>query len=395
MRHYRSALVSLVYVSILIFLGVPARANNTTGITDTAIKIGTYGPMTGPYYLFGSLIMNGAEIVYDEVNRAGGIHGRKLELIREDDACKPEQGIAAVKKLIHQHQVFMIHGGGCSNPAIAAREEIERANVPYINFAAVHDGVSKPTHPYIFTTAMTASKESYAQVAFALSKPGVQRLAIVSQHDAWGTARYDALVEALKKKGITPVADEEMTVDANDASAQALRLKKANPDVVILELYPKPAAVLLRDAYKFGLKPVWVAQTAISDLPALQEQVGIPGALDEFYSISMVKYVADDPSIEPIKQAAQRLFPQDRLSVYNLYGYASAKAVVEVLKRCGRELSRERFRNEFEKLTDFDTGMYPGPLTCTSEDHQCNNQAAWIKLHKGKLVNIGAAYKEF
>ena len=389
----------LLTVSVMLFTLLALRplafAGSTVGVTDTTIKIGTFGPMTGPYYLFGALIMNGAEIVYAAANQAGGIHGRKIEFVREDDACKPEQGIAAVKKLIYQHKVFMINGGGCSNPALAAREEIERANLPYVNFAAVHDKITKPLHPYIFTTSMTASKESYAQVTFALSKPGVKRIAIVSQHDAWGTARYSALVEALKKKGITPVADEEMTVDANDASAQALRLKKAKPDAVIIELYPKPAAVLLRDAYKFGLRPLWVAQTAVSDLPALQKQVGIPGALDDFYSISFVKYFPDDPALEHISKAAKELFPKDRLSIYNLYGYASATAVVEVLKRSGRNLTRERFRDEFEKLRDFDTGMYPGPLNCSAEDHQCNNLAAWITLRKGKLVNIGAAYKEF
>jgi branched-chain amino acid transport system substrate-binding protein len=397
MKKHRAAIASTgSLVCLLVFaLVTSAGAGTTTGVTDTTIKIGMFGAMTGPYYLFGSLVMNGAEIVYDEVNRAGGIHGRRIKLVREDDACKPEQGIAAVKKLIYQHKVFMIHGGGCSNPALAAREEVERANIPWVVFAAVHDGITKPVHPYIFTTAMTASKESNAQVAFALSKPGVKRIAIISQHDAWGTARYTALIEALKKGGITPVADEEMTVDANDASAQVLRLKKANPDAVIMELYPKPTAVTLRDAYKFGLKPLWVSQTAVSDLHALQKQVGIPGVLDEFFTISQVKYLADDPAIEPIRRAAKRLFPNDRLSVYNLFGYASAKAVVEVLRRAGRNLTRERFRDEFERLKDFDTGMYPGLLTCTAEDHQCNHDSAWITLHKGKLINVGAVYKRF
>ena len=67
--------------------------------------------------------MNGADVVYNEANRAGGIHGRKIQTVREDDACDAATAIAAAKKLIHQHQVFMIHGGGCSNPTIAAREE--------------------------------------------------------------------------------------------------------------------------------------------------------------------------------------------------------------------------------------------------------------------------------
>ena len=90
-------------------------------MTGDTIKIGSFGPLTGPNYLFGKLVMNGVEVVYNEVNKAGGINGRKLVLVREDDRCDPATAIAAVKKLIHQDQVFMINGGGCSNAAIAAR----------------------------------------------------------------------------------------------------------------------------------------------------------------------------------------------------------------------------------------------------------------------------------
>ena len=124
--------------------------------------------------------MNGAEIVYNEVNKAGGIHGRKLVLVREDDRCDPATAIAAAKKLIHQEQVFMINGGGCSNAAIAARPEIEQGKLPWVVFAAVADEVTMPTSPYIFSTALAASLESYAQLDFALShgrQEGRHRLA--------------------------------------------------------------------------------------------------------------------------------------------------------------------------------------------------------------------------
>src|SRR5215470_15246133 len=204
----------------------PAAPAQAPGLSADTIKIGAFGPLTGSNYLFGKLVMNGAEVVYNEVNKAGGINGRKVVLVREDDRCDPATAIAAVKKLIHQDQVFMIHGGGCSNAAIAARPEIEQAKVPWVVFAAVADEVTAPTSPYIFSTALTASLESYAQLDFALSR-GAKKIAIVSQRDAWGRARYGPLLEALKKKGIAAVADEEMTPDANDGTAQVLRLRQA------------------------------------------------------------------------------------------------------------------------------------------------------------------------
>ena len=81
----------------------PASAQDVQmqGISDTEIRIGAFGPFAGPVYLYGKLVMNGVESVFDKVNAEGGVHGRKLVLVREDDNCKPEGAIAAVKKLAY------------------------------------------------------------------------------------------------------------------------------------------------------------------------------------------------------------------------------------------------------------------------------------------------------
>src|SRR3954465_5136591 len=102
------------------------------GVSADKIRIGSFGALTGPGYLYGKLVMNGVEVVFDEVNAAGGINGRKLELVREDDRCDPASAIGAVKKLIHQEGVFALIGGGCSNATFAAREEIESSKVPFL-----------------------------------------------------------------------------------------------------------------------------------------------------------------------------------------------------------------------------------------------------------------------
>lgn len=386
----RSALVTALLVAIVAASLVPAgHAAEVPGVTSDTIKIGALGALTGPGYLYGRLIMNGAEVVYQEVNRAGGIHGRKIQLIREDDRCDAATAIAAAKKLIYQHQVFMIHGGGCSNASIAARPEIEKANIPWVVFASVADEVSRPTAPYIFSTALTASVESTAQLEFALNR-GAKRIAVISMRDAWGRARYTPFMETVKARGVTLVADEEMAPDANDATPQVLRLKAAQADAIIIILYPKPAAVFVRDAHKLGFRPLLVGQTAIGDPIAFREQVAIPGALDNFYTISHVRHTPDDPEMEKWRSLIEKYFPGDRLSVYNIMGVASATVVVEVLKRAGRDLTRERVRDELNKLRDFDTGLYPGVISCTETDHQCHKTPAWIQLVGDKVRFVTA-----
>lgn len=123
----------------------------TPGVTDDTILIGTFGPITGALYTYGKLTMNGMETYFDEVNQAGGIHGRKIELVRVDDQCDPAGAIAAVRKLIHDDKVFAIVGGACSNGVLAAKDDIIEAGIPFLNFAAASNKISDPIEHNIFT----------------------------------------------------------------------------------------------------------------------------------------------------------------------------------------------------------------------------------------------------
>ena len=136
-------------------------------MTADTIKIGSFGALTGPGYLYGKLPMNGVEVVFDEVNNAGGIHGRKLQLVREDDRCDPTAAIAAVKKLVHQDQVFAHDRRRLQQRHVRRTETLETAKIPTVIFASVHDGITTPPAPNIFSTALTSTIESQAQLAFA------------------------------------------------------------------------------------------------------------------------------------------------------------------------------------------------------------------------------------
>jgi branched-chain amino acid transport system substrate-binding protein len=357
------------------------------GVTADSIKIGSFGALTGPGYLYGKLVMNGVEVVFDEINAAGGVHGRKLQLVREDDRCDPAAAIGAIQKLVHQDQVFALIGGGCSNATFAARDTIEQAKIPTVIFASVHDGITVPPAANIYSMALTSSIESQAQLAFA-QQQGAKRIAIVSMRDAWGRARYNPLIEAFKAKGVTPVADEELSPEANDATAQVLRLKAANADAVIMVLYPKPGAVFLRDSQKLGFKPLAVGQTGIADPAAFEEQVGVPGATANFRTISMVKHTPDDPAVDKWRKMVEAKFPGDRLSVFNLFGIGSAQVLVESLKRTGPEPTREKLIAAIAGIKDFKTDVYPGPISCSEADHRCHKTPAWLAKEPGGPVKV-------
>lgn len=382
-------LLRAAIIAVLALIAPAAHAAEVPGVTSTTIRIGSFGPLAGPGYLYGRLVMNGVQAVFDKVNAAGGVDGRKLELYREDSRCDPAGAITAVRKLIYDDKVFAIVGGGCSNAAIAVRDDVVKAAVPWLVFAAVHDGLTVPTAPTIFSPALTATIESKAQVAFALQH-GAKRIAVVSMQDSWGRSRYIPLMAELKAKGITPVANEEMDPDANDATAQVLHVRAAKPDAVILILYPKPAAVFLRDAARFGFKPLTIGQSAIGDPAAFEQQVGMPGATSNFDTIAMVKVTPDDPAVAQWRAALQKLYPEDRLSVFNLFGVGAAEVLVEALRRSGPDLTRAKFVDVMDHLTDFKTDVYGGPITCTPTDHRCNKTPVWLHKDPGGAIHVVA-----
>jgi branched-chain amino acid transport system substrate-binding protein len=363
-----------------------AVGQSVPGVTKDTITIGVFGPLTGPSYLYGKLFFNGMEVVFDKINAAGGINGRKLQLVREDDRCDPAAAIGAVKKLISEDQVFSISGGGCSNSAFAARGEIEQAGVPWVA-SAVHTGITRPIAPNIFSTSLTSPIESAAEVEY-VQNHGYKRVAIVAMHDSWGRTRYEPLIQILKERGITPVADEEVTPDANDATPQVLRLKQANPDAIIMLLFPKPGAVFVRDATKLGMKLPIIGQTSISDPVAFEEQVAMPGATSNFVTITQVRYTPDAPEMADWRKAIEARFPGDRLSTFNLTGIGHAQVIVEALRRAGPDLTRESFIAALTTLRDFHTDTYGGGITCTKEENRCNKTAVWVHKEPGGPVKI-------
>lgn len=358
------------------------------GVSDTEVKVGAFGPFAGPAYLYGKIAMNGIQVVFDKVNEEGGVHGRKLVLVREDDGCKAEGAISAVKKLTSDTKVFGLIGGACSNSTLAVRSEIEQSGIPFIVNSATADAITDPVATNIYTSQVTASVESRAQLDYAL-KRGSQKIAVVAMKDAWGTSRYEPFMKYVEEKGVKLVANVELPPDASDATAQALQLSSAGADAVVLILYPKPAAVIVRDALKVGLTPLWIGQTTINDLKAFDAQVGIPGALDSFVTITSTKFDGSDPAIAAWNERLSKTFPMDELSPFTMYGLGSAQVFVQALKDAGPDLTREKFLTALGSLKDFQSDAFFGPITCSHpQSHQCNQTPGFFAWKDGQLVTL-------
>jgi branched-chain amino acid transport system substrate-binding protein len=157
---------------------------------------------------------------------------------------------------------------------------------------------------------------------------------------------------------------------------------------VILLLYPKPGAVFLRDAAKFGYRPLVVGQSGIADPAAFEEQVGVPGATARFVTISQVRFTPESPDMAGWREAIQAKYPADRLSVFNMFGIGSAQVLVEALRQAGPNPTRESLMQALNGVTNLATDTYGGPITCTPTDGRCNRTVVWIQKEPGGAIRI-------
>ena len=385
----RPKAIGTAVLALGMVIGMPQPCLAEVGVTDTEILIGAFGVLTGPLYNNGTTIYNGVETVYNEVNAAGGIHGRKIRYVREDDACKPEQAVPAVKKLIFDQKVFMIHGGACSNASLAAMPDIVKAQIPWVITASTAAQLTDPVNPRIYTTMLAGWMETAGQLQ-RLIDTGAKKIAIVRQRDAWAEGRYKPLLESFAQSGRKPVLDEEVSADPADATAVALKLQAAGVDGVVAVLFPKAATVLIRDMYKIGYKPLVVGGSAIGDVKAMDQAIGIKGALDSFQALSPTK-AASDPAMAVWKPRVKKYFPQDEFQTWHMFGIASAQFMVEGFKRAGRDLTRESLVKALQDLS-ITSDAYAGPITCKPDNHQCYRSMVWFSYINGDIKEMGVTH---
>ena len=364
-----SSLMTAMGISLAMSLAVsPAYAQKVPGVTKDSIKIGMFGPLTGPTAV-GSLPLLGASAIYKSVNDAGGVHGRKIELVIEDDACDPNKTIAATKKLIAQDQVFMIHGGWCSGTVMAIKPELaNNPNMPFMVLGAASTAISSPVRPNIFHPVATTATVAEAMVNFASTKPGTKRVAIISHSDDWGKSHLDPQLAKLKAAGIEAVEIAHLERGQVDATSQVLRIKNAKPDFVIANLYPPELTAYLRDAYKFGVRVPVVTTQGVS-VEDMVKRVGIPQATKELFVFYPLNNTLDAPTFKQWIDLYKKYNPNDPVETLSFMGMTGALAVVEALKAAGPNLTQENFMAALNKLKDFNPGIQSGSLTFTPDQH--------------------------
>jgi branched-chain amino acid transport system substrate-binding protein len=376
-----SLAIALAALSVL-----PARAE--PGITKDTIKIGMFAPMTGTSAIFGRYT-TGVRAYYNMINAQGGVNGRKIEVVLEDDACNPSTAVAAVKRLVEQEGVFAVHGGVCTASIMAVKKEMQRENVPFMNLGAAGASLVDPIASNLFSPLPNTTVVAQTLVNFAMSRPDTKRLAIISHPDDWGKSQLDPAVKLLKDKYHMDFV-ENVTMDrgATDITPQILKLRAAKPDVVVSFLYPTETAIFVRSAHKYGL-----------DVPLLGcfgapyedtvRRVDDPAATKNLYIFHALGGSSDGAKMSKWVDMIKKYGSADgTIGDYDLSGIGGAEAVVEALKKAGPDLTRQKFIDALNSIKNFDTGVLSAPISFSVDDHAGVKSGEMMTEIDGKLASV-------
>jgi ABC-type branched-subunit amino acid transport system substrate-binding protein len=352
------------------------------GISKDTIKLGSYLPLQSGLAAGATQMKEGTEAYFKWVNDNGGVNGRKIEWIVENDSYNPQQTVAVVKKLVDRDDVFAVVSTLGTVTNLAVLPFLHQRGVPVINPAGGHVNLNKPKDKNVFGILPLSSEIGESMADYALARLGAKKIAIFFQNDQFGKDQRDGAVEYLKKKNLAPAAEASYVPADVDISAQVIALRQAQPDAVLLAVIPKHGSLFMKEAQKLGWKPKIVGHNTMAD-PVVTDLAG--DALEGIYVNLMTAVDSmDTPQVKQANEILSKYSPKTKPGYYPYLGMAGAKIFVEGAKKAGQDLTRAKLIKALEDMKHIETGLVP-PLDWSATYHGGPLKFGYATWQNGKL----------
>jgi branched-chain amino acid transport system substrate-binding protein len=375
-------MAQLVRTTLLLCLAVLASAptiaadkNNAPGVTDTEIKIGQTMPYSGPASAFGTI--GRAEVAYFAmVNDQGGINGRKINLISLDDGYSPPKALEQTRDLIERYKVAFIFGSLGTPSNVAIRKYLNDQGVPQLFVATGAAKFDDPKH-FRWTMAWPPNfrTEGMILTRYVLSVNPSPKIGLLYQNDDIGADHIQALRDSLGdrfEKTVVRMASYE--VGDPTIEPQVVQLQGSGADVFYIVATPKYAAQAIRKAATIGWKPLRVISYPGTSVEAVLRPAGLENAKGIVGSVYLKDPTdpqwRDEPAVHAWQAWMAKYYPSGNAADgQNVYAYLEAQTLVETLKQCGDDLSRENIMRQAANLHGVTLDlMLPGMSINTSPD---------------------------
>jgi len=367
MRNNKILLAMLVPIFAVFLVAYEGHAQKQ-GFDDKEIRIGQWGPQTGPAAPWGA-VARGTKLLFDMVNEEGGIHGRKIRYFIRDDQYNPSQTMAGVRGIVDRQGVLAFVGGIGSSTGLAVRDYLRQNKIIWISVCSGAKVFHVPHNPYQWNMWVSFDDEGSIIAKFLVEKKKFKKIAMLYQNDDYGLDSMAGVKLRLKKHNMELVAAVPCEPIERDLTSQVARLKASGAEAVIGFVAPTQAAIALRNAVSVGFHPQWIYTYNLGDYVLMNTITDGLWAKEGVMTSAITEDIfAETPLIKKYRAAAKRLAPQERWGIFFAGGIVVAEPLVYALKKVGRNLSTEALKNELDKVTNFQ-GIGP-KITWTATNHR-------------------------
>jgi ABC-type branched-subunit amino acid transport system substrate-binding protein len=347
--------------------GAVAQKKYGPGVTDTEIRIGQTAPYSGPLSSLSTFARIEAAYLR-KINESGGINGRKITLISLDDAYSPPKTVEQTRKLVESDEVLAIVGSIGTSPNLATSKYLNSKGVPQILVLANTPRLDDPDNlPWTSTFSMSLLVETRMYAEFLLKSKPDAKVAVIYQNDDHGKGHLAGFKAALGAKASTMIVKEaaydvaEPTIDS-----QILALKASGADTLFHASTARFAAQSIRKAHELGWKVQHVLFSGASVISSVLRPAGLEASTGAVTSIwlksSENPMWDDDPDMKEYRAFMKQWAPGE-LVEESIFAYSTAQMIVEVLKRCGDDLSRENLLKQATNVRDLQLPLFLPGLT--------------------------------
>ncbi len=320
----------------------PEAPDTAYGVSEQRVLFGQSAAFSGPAQALGTNMRLGIEAAFHEANNAGGVHGRRLELVSFDDAYEPEAAIANTTRLITEEQVFALIGAVGTPTSRSATPVAAEAGIPYLTPFTGAAFLRDPEWDNIINLRSSYNQETEEMVARLTEDLGIERIAVMYQDDSYGQAGYRGASAALDRRGMEPVSVGRYPRNTTAVKTGLLDLMDGSPEAVIIIGAYKPVAALISWARQLEFAPVFVNISFVGS-NALAQELGATGA--GVYVTQVVPFPADDsiPIVAAYHRALQSYDPAAAPGFVSLEGYMAGRLAIAGVESCGQEVDRKCF----------------------------------------------------
>jgi branched-chain amino acid transport system substrate-binding protein len=362
------------------------------GISPTEIVVGTHQDLSGPIKFWGVPVSNGMKMAVDEINAAGGINGRKLKLILEDNGYDPKKAVLATQKMVERDKVFAMIGGMGSAPTLAAQDILFDAGVLQLfpltaaEFTFKFDP-AKPQERLKFNNLLPYVESTRAAVKYMIEWKNFKKPCLMHQDDEYGKNVLDGFTQQLDAMKVQPASITSFKRGASDFSAQIAKMKSDGCDMVVLGTIIRETIGAMSEAKKLGWDVTFLGATPtnVLEVPALGKE-----AVEGMYAAAAFEIPYEDTAKGKVKDWLanyKKMFSTDA-NTQAIIGYNAITTFAFYAEKAGKDLTGQKMLDSLESSVPFQDIFSSPPSIFSKTNHLASTVTQVQQIKNGRWVLV-------